>query len=142
MRSNIERTASGARVTGTLRGQPTCSGVLLAALGCLEEGGQGSEVLRPLAGEGRHRAARIDARGALQVRDLEGDPLVLRSLVAEIGRTEIVTPDAKVGMAVETADDREELRPLHGHGIVGESLLLRPRRHMREVLHPERLLRS
>src|SRR5215813_8091304 len=134
MRSNIERTASGARVTGTLRGQPTCSGVLLAALGGLQERGQGGEVLRPLAGEGRHRAARIDARRTLQVLDLEGDPLVLRALCTEVGRTEVVTTDAEVGVTIETADDREELRPLDGHRVVRETLLLRPRRHVREVL--------
>src|SRR5262249_20621832 len=140
MRSNIERTASGARVTGTLRGQPTCSGVLLAALRRLQEGGQGSEVLRPLAGEGRHRTARIHARWALQVLDLEGDALVLRALCTEVGRAEVVAPDAEVGVAVETADDREELRSLDGHGVVGEALLLCPRRHVRQVLHTERLL--
>src|SRR5262249_17986860 len=139
MRSNIERTASGARVTGTLRGQPTCSGVLLAALRRLQEGGQGSEVLRPLTGKRRHRAARIHARGALQVLDLEGDPLVLRALCTEVGRTEVVTAHAEVGVTVETTDDRKELRALDGHRVVRETLLLRPRRHVRQVLHSERL---
>src|SRR5262249_13982447 len=77
-----------------------------------------------------------------QVLDLEGDPLVLRALRTEVGRTEIVTADAEVGVTIETADDREELRPLDGHRVVRETLLLRPRRHVRQVLHSERLLRG
>ena len=104
MRSNIERTASGARVTSTPREQPTRSGPLLAALRRLEEDGQRLQVLGALAVEARHRAPRIDASRAFQVRDLECDALVLRALVAQVGRAEVVTPDAEVGVAVETAD--------------------------------------
>src|SRR5436190_15244955 len=123
MRSNIERTASGARVTGTLREQPTCRRVLLAALRRLQEGRQGAEVLRPLAGEGGHRAARVDARRALEVRDLEGNPLVLRAFIGQIGRTEVVAADTFVGVAVQAADHREELRPGHRLRVVRELLL-------------------
>src|SRR5213080_2370108 len=134
MRSNIERTASGARVTSTLREQPTRSGPLLAALRCLEEDGQRLQVLRALVVEPRHRAARIDAGWAFQVRDLEGDALVLRAFVAQIGGAEIVAADAEVGVAVEAADDGEELGSPHRLGIAGEVLLLRPTGNVREVL--------
>src|SRR5439155_22312798 len=127
MRSNIVRTASGARVTGTLREQPTRSGPLLAALRRLEEDGQRPEVLGPLVGELGHRAARIDARRALQVGDLEGDALVLRAFIAQVRRAEVVAADAKVGVAVEAADDGEELRAPNRLGVAGEVLLLRPR---------------
>src|SRR5438128_4229667 len=108
MRSNIVRTASGARVTSTLRKQPTRAEGLLAALRGLEEGGERLQVLRALVREGRHRAARIDARRALQMRDLEGDALVLRALGRQVRRAEEVAPRAEVGMAVQTPDDREQ----------------------------------
>src|SRR5437763_1522299 len=142
MRSNIVRTASGARVTSTLREQPTRAEGLLAALRGLEEGGERLQVRRPLVRERRHRAARLDARRALQVGDLEGDALVLRALVAEVGRTEVVAADAEVGVAVEAADDGEELGTAHRLGVAREMLLLRPGRHVGEVLGAERLLRG
>src|SRR5437868_8806365 len=137
MRSNIVRTASGARVTSTLREQPTRAEGLLAALRSLEEGGERLQVLRALVRELRHRAARIDARRALQVGDLEGDALVLRPLGAEVGRTEVVAADAEVGMAVQAADDREELGAAHRLGIAREVLLLHPGRDVGEILRAE-----
>src|SRR4051812_26048252 len=111
MRSNIERTASGARVTSTPRGQPTRSEWLLAALRGLEEGGQLPQLRRPLTVETRHRATGIDARRTLQVRDLEGDTLVLRPFVAQVGCPEVVAAGTEVRMAVEAADDCEHLGP-------------------------------
>src|SRR5437868_14460290 len=140
MRSNIVRTASGARVTSTLREQPTRAEGLLAALRGLEEGGERLQVLRALVRERRHRAARIDARWALQVGDLEGDPLVLCALVAEIGRTQEVAACAEIAVAVQAPDDCEELRPCDRLRITGEVLLRGPLRNERDVLARQRFL--
>src|SRR5207248_3300377 len=126
MRSNIVRTASGARVTSTLRKKPTCAEGLLAALRGLEEGGQRLEVLGSLARERRHRAAGVDARRALEVRDLERDALVLRALGRQVGRAEVVAADAVVRVAVEAADDGEQLRPGDRLGVAAQLLLLDP----------------
>src|SRR5689334_11447175 len=98
MRSNIVRTASGARVTATTRRQPIGA---LGALRCLEERGQGVKVLLTLVGKRGHRAAFVDARGAAKVGDLERDALVLRALGAQVRRTQVVGAGAEIGVAVE-----------------------------------------
>ena len=60
------------------------------------------------ANDGIGRAA-VHAGRALQVRDLEGDALVLRALGGELRRAEVVPAVAQVRVAVQAARDREEL---------------------------------
>ncbi len=113
---------------------------LLRSLRGVEEGCELGEVLDPLAGEARHRASLVHARGALQVRDLEGDPLVLRPFGREVGRTEVVVALTEVGVAVEAADRGEEPCASDRDRVVLEALLLRPARDELDQLRAERLL--
>src|ERR671931_500711 len=115
---------------------------LLRALGTLEERRELLETCVTKSAERRHRRARVHARRALQVRDLEGDALVLRALRSEFGRAWEPAAGAEVGVAVETARDREEVRPGDGLLVLREALLLRPRRHEGLQLRAERLLGS
>ena len=65
------------------------------------------------AKDGIGRAA-VHAGRALEVRDLEGDALVLRALGGELRRTEVVPAVAQVRVAVQAAGDREELAARDG----------------------------
>src|SRR6266536_2284572 len=69
---------------------------LLRAFGGLEEGGELAQVGFAKRREHRHRRALVDAARALEVRDLEGDPLVLRALGAQVGGAELRAADAEV----------------------------------------------
>src|SRR5579885_426941 len=115
---------------------------LFAALGGLEEGGELLQVILAQAGEARHRAAAVHAGRALEVRDLEGDALVLRALRGEVRRAEVVAAGPVVGVAVEAAGDREEPGARDRGRIVRKALRLRAARHLREQLAAERLLRG
>src|SRR5919201_6769242 len=53
--------------------------------------------------ERRHRRSLVDAARALQVGDLEGDALVLRSLGGEVPRAEGRRADVEICVAVEAA---------------------------------------
>src|SRR5579871_6285727 len=143
MRSNIDRTASGASVTArTAYAFGPGPEWLLRALRSFEERREFGEVLGPLRCEARHRAARVDARRALQVRDLEEDPVVLRALGREVRSAQVVVPGAEVGVAVQAPDLGEQPRPRDGDRVVLEALLLRPRRDVLQLLRAESLLRD
>src|ERR671930_819513 len=101
---------------------------LLRALGTLEERRELLEACVTKSAEGRHRRTGVDTRRALQVRNLERDALVLRALRSQFGRTWEPAAGAEVGVAVETARDREEVRPGDRLLVLREPLLLRPRR--------------
>ena len=73
---------------------------------------------------------------------MEGDALVLRAFCAQIRRPGEGAADAEVGVAVETAGDREQLGPGERLLIVLEALGLRPRRDLRDQLGAERFLRG
>src|ERR671935_1608293 len=92
--------------------------------------------------EDRHRRALVDAARALQVRDLECDPLSLRALGAQVRRTELRAADAEIGVAGRAAGLGEEPRTGHGRLVAREALLLRPARHRGEHLAGERLVRG
>src|SRR5881275_1920882 len=107
MRSNIVRTASGASLpVSTLTRR-----VLLRALGGLEEVRELVQVVRAERREDRHRRPLVDAARAPEVRDLEGDPLLLGALGAEIRGPEVRGADAEIGVAGSTARDGEHVRP-------------------------------
>src|SRR5581483_7502281 len=74
----------------------------------LEERRELPEPRSPEVLEGRHRRARVDARWALQVTDLEVDPLVLRPLRRQVGRAREAPADPLVDVAVGAADDGEQ----------------------------------
>src|SRR5436189_2948689 len=97
---------------------------LLRALGGLEEGGDLAQVRvaePPGAPERRHRRALVHAARALEVGDLEGDPLVLRTLGTQVRRTQLRAADAEICVAVEAARAGEE----QGAGLrLGRQLLL------------------
>src|SRR6478735_7616883 len=74
--------------------------------------------------KGRHRRALVDAARAFEMCDLELDALVLRTFRRQIRRTQLRTAGAEVGVAVEAAGGREELRPRDG--LRRQLLLLHP----------------
>src|SRR5947208_13571209 len=96
---------------------------LLRALGTLEERRELLEACVTKSGERRHRRARVDARRAFQVRDLERDALVLRTFVRQVRRPREPAARAQVCVAVEAARDGEEVRAGHGALVVREALL-------------------
>src|SRR6185369_9880369 len=112
---------------------------LFCPLGGLEENRQLAQVCVAEVGEGRHRGALVDAAWALEMRDLEGDALVLRTLGGQVGRAEQRAADAVVGVAVEAAGGRKELGA--GYGLWRKLLGLDPVRHVGQELGAERLLR-
>src|ERR1044072_335830 len=114
---------------------------LFPALGTLEERRELLETCVTKSAERRHRRARVDARGALQVRDLERNALVLRAFGRQVRRAGETAAGAFVGMAVEATRDGEEIRARDRRLVVREALLLGPRRHKRLQLRAERLLR-
>src|SRR3954469_3191330 len=120
----------------------TTRALLGGALGRLEECRELREAVVAEVRERRHRRAGVLARRALEVLDLEVDPLVLRAFRSEIGRAEVRAAVAEVGVAVQTARDREQLRPGDRLLVPREALLLRPRRHMPDQLGAESLLRG
>src|SRR5437762_14101423 len=113
---------------------------LLRALGTLEERGELLETRGTKSPERRHRRARVDARRALQVRDLEREALVLRTLGRQVRRAREPTARAEVRVAVEAARDGEEVRARDRRRVVREALLLRPRRNQRLELGAKRFL--
>src|SRR5712691_2678837 len=118
------------------------SKALLRTLRRLEERGELPQVLLAERVELRHGRARIDTRRALQVPDLEVDPLVLRTLGGKVRRPELRPADTQIRVAVETTGLREQLRARDRGRVVREALLLRPRRHLAHELAAERLLRG
>src|ERR671934_632555 len=104
----IRRAAYGAPDAPVIP-RKTCTD-LLRALGGLEEGRDLPELAVGEGGERRHRRAGVDAARALEVRDLELDPLVLRALGGQPGGPEVRRARAEVGVAVEAARRREQPR--------------------------------
>src|SRR5205085_4155605 len=91
-------------------------------------------------GEGRHRRALVHAARALEMGDLEGDALVLRSLGAQVRRAELRTAGAEVLVAVEAAGGREEIRS--GNSVRRQVLLLHPSGYRSAQRGAERFLRG
>src|SRR5581483_9511922 len=87
---------------------------LLPALRRLEEGGELAQVVLAEGRERRHRRPRVDTARALEMVDLELDALVLRALGGQVGRAEVRRAGAEVGVAVEAAHLREDVRPRDG----------------------------
>src|SRR5436190_24076648 len=81
---------------------------LLRALGGLEESSDLAQVRFAEVRERRHRRALVHAARALEVVDLEGDPLLLGALGAQVRRTQLRAADAEVRVAVEAARRCEE----------------------------------
>src|SRR6266699_2170109 len=75
-----------------------------------------------------------------EVRDLEGDTLVLRPLRTQVRRAELGAAGAVVGVAVEAAGGSEQLGA--GDRLRRQILRLHPVRNVRQELRPKRLLRS
>src|SRR6266498_3618578 len=111
----------------------TCTRVssLFGALRGLEEDGELSQVGVAELSEARHLRARVDAARALEVVDLERDPLVLRALLREVGRAEVRRAGPEIGVAVGAACLGEQLRPRNCGRVVREALLGGPLRHER-----------
>src|SRR6266540_4666730 len=114
---------------------------LTRALRGLEEDGELFQVGVAELPEARHLRARIDAARALEVVDLELDPLVLRALLRKGGRAEVRRAGPEIGVAVGTAGLGEQLRPRNRGRVVRETLLGRPFRYQRDHLARDRLLR-
>src|SRR3982751_3219947 len=108
MRSNIVRTESGASVT-PLSVRARCQVRLLRALGGFEERRDLFQTIVSEACERRHRRAGVDARRALEVRDLEGDALVLRAFGGQLGGAEVGAAVAVVGVTIEAARNGEQV---------------------------------
>src|SRR6185437_13260422 len=111
------------------------------ALGGFEEDRELAQVVLSEPRERRHRAARVHARGTLQVRDLEGDAEVLRADVREHRGAEVVAAVGLVGVAVQAARLGEQLAAGERVLVVREALILRPGRDVADDLAAEGLLR-
>src|SRR5205823_14513284 len=112
---------------------------LLGPFGGLEENRELAQVCVAEGREGRHRRAFVDAAGALEMCNLEGDAFVLRPLGTQVRCSELRAADTEVGVAVEAAGGREELGA--GNRLRRQLLRLHPIRNVRQELGPERLLR-
>src|SRR5947199_3441532 len=100
---------------------------LLRALGRLEEGCELPEIVRAEVLEARHRRAGVDAGRALEVVDLELDPLLLRAFVRQVRSARKAAARPQIAMAVQTADLGEDLRARNR--VRGEGFPLLPLRH-------------
>src|SRR2546429_3313896 len=108
--------------------------------GGLEENRELAQVCLTEVREGRHRRALVHTAWAFEVRDLEGDALVLRPFRTQVRRAELGAAGAVVGVAVEAAGGREQLRA--GKRRRRPLLRLHPVRNVRQELRPTRFLRS
>src|SRR5437879_3282885 len=99
---------------------------LLRTLRGLEEVREVPQVHLAELVEMRHRRPRGDAGRALQVVDLELDPAALRTLLRQIGRTQVGRARAEVRVAGQAACLGEELRPRERRLVAHEALFLRP----------------
>src|SRR6266699_3822978 len=77
--------------------------------GGLEENRELAQVCLTEVREGRHRRALVHTAWAFEVRDLEGDTLVLRPFRTQVRRAELGAAGAVVGVAVEAAGGSEQL---------------------------------
>src|SRR5689334_1469116 len=111
----------------------------LRALRRLEEDREIVQVLVAETREGRHRRARVHARRALEVPDLEVDAELLRPDRREVRSAGEAAARVDVRVAVEAARLGEEACPWHG--ALREVLLLHPLGHGTQRLRAERLLR-
>src|SRR2546430_13729766 len=108
--------------------------------GGLEENRELAQVCLTEVREGRHRRALVHTAWAFEVRDLEGDALVLRPFRTQVRRAELGAAGAVVGVAVEAAGGSEQLGA--GDRLRRQILRLHPVRNVRQELRPKRLLRS
>src|SRR6266542_819599 len=83
---------------------------LLSSLRRFEERRERAQVLLAARVEMGHRRTGVDAARALEVADLELDPLVLGAFAREVGRAELGAAGAEVRMAVQAAGLGEQLR--------------------------------
>src|SRR5256886_13785278 len=108
--------------------------------GGLEENRELAQVCLTEVREGRHRRPLVHTAWAFEVRDLEGDALVLRPFRTQVRRAELGAAGAVVGVAVEAAGGREQLRA--GKRRRRQLLRLHPVRNVRQELGAERLFRG
>src|SRR5256886_2784853 len=108
--------------------------------GGLEENRELAQVCLAEVREGRHRRALVHTAWAFEVRDLEGDALVLRPFRTQVRRAELGAAGAVVGVAVEAAGGSEQLGA--GDRLRRQILRLHPVRKVPPEPRPQRLLRS
>src|ERR671937_875520 len=113
---------------------------LLRALGGVEEHGDRVDRRFPERCElGHHGVPKLGRIRDVRLETLHA--LALRSLGAEVRRSEVAAARAEIRMARGTAGGREEVRALDRLLVRREPLALRPRRHRRLHFARQRLFR-